>query len=72
MKHPNKMKTQMNEEQIKVLRYAYLDVRGIVEWYENGQDSFGAQELYKAALLTVEDLQNTFVNELKDLIDEED
>jgi len=61
----------MNEEQTKVVRYAYLDVRGIVEWYENGQDPFGAQELYKAALLTVGDMEDTFPNELNDLIKEE-
>lgn len=61
----------MNEEQTKMVRYAYLDVRGIIEWYENGQDPFGAQQLYEAALTTAEDLQNTFPAELQDLIEEE-
>lgn len=61
----------MNNQQSQCVRYAYLDVRGIVEWYENGCDPLGAGELYKAALLTVEDLQNTFPAELNDLIQEE-
>lgn len=62
----------MNNQQSQCVRYAYLDVRGIIEWFENGQDPFGAQELYKAALLTIEDLQNTFPEELSDLIQEEE
>jgi hypothetical protein len=62
----------MNEEQKKVLQYAYLDLAGFVEWYENGCDPMTVPEIYEAVTQTLEDMENAFGEELKEMMENDD
>jgi hypothetical protein len=57
----------MNRQQLNAIRYAYLDLLGSWEAYENGDPM---SHDWKAHRTTLIDLEDCFYGELKDLIKE--